>query len=350
MTVKICFLHLGFHKTATTSIQLTCRNNSELLLKKKIETPRFKNEKNRISGNHTGQLRNIFDVSNETLYAQIKGEESKPEQSNSLEGHIFEFLRLLRSKNNIFLSGEGIPLFRKESLKRMVMEIEAHGFQIYPFALVRSPYAYLNSALQQTIKGGRHYPWIGLSEDQLQSLEMIEKSQKLPNTVTSIKRLQSIFSQSIHFYPFSRASKDPEGPVAFVLKNILKQDNLEDFEMTNANQSLSNFATRIQNVLNKEIQHTNNNDLKKLIHRQNDQLNFEKFLLTSQEFNAIESYFKEIQASMNKLLGPDFTEETIQFSSNKSLQDINQSLIDLAQSLYQFATTNSKQKPKRSKH
>ena len=223
MTVKICFLHLGFHKTATTSIQLTCRNNSELLLKKKIETPRFKNEKNRISGNHSGQLRNIFDVSNETLYAQIKREGSKPEQSNSLEGHIFEFLRLLRSKNNIFLSGEGIPLFRKESLKRMVIEIEAHGFQIYPFALVRSPYAYLNSALQQTIKGGRHYPWIGLSEDQLQSLEMIEKSQKLPNTVTSIKRLQSIFSQSIHFYPFSRASKDPEGPVAFVLKNILKQ-------------------------------------------------------------------------------------------------------------------------------
>ena len=350
MTVKICFLHLGFHKTATTSIQLTCRNNSELLLKKKIETPRFKNEKNRISGNHTGQLRNIFDVSNETLYAQIKREGSKPEQSNSLEGHIFEFLRLLRSKNNIFLSGEGIPLFRKESLKRMVIEIEAHGFQIYPFALVRSPYAYLNSALQQTIKGGRHYPWIGLSEDQLQSLEMIEKSQKLPNTVTSIKRLQSIFSQSIHFYPFSRASKDPEGPVAFVLKNILKQDNLEGFEMTNANQSLSNFATRIQNILNKDIQHISNNDLKKLIHRLNDQAKPEKFLLTSQEFNAIEACFQEIRTSMDQLLGPGFTEENIYFSKNKSSQDVNQSLVDLTRSLYKFAATNSKQKPKRSKY
>ena len=350
MTEKICFLHLGFHKTATTSIQLTCRNNSKILKKKNIETPEFKNERNKISGNHTGQLRNIFDLSNKNLFSQVKREGIEPKQSNSLEGHIFEFLRLLRSKNNIFLSGEGIPLFPKESLERMVIEIEAHGFQIHPFALVRSPYAYLNSALQQTIKGGKHYPWIGLSDDQLQNLEIVEKSLKLPNTVTSIKRLQSIFAESIHFYPFSTATKDPEGPVAFVLKNILKQDDLKEFEMTNANQSLSNFATRVQNILNKEMRHANNNDLKKLIHRQNDQLNFERFLLTSQEFYAVEAYFKEIQISMNQLLGPGFTEETIRFSSNKSLQDINQSLINLTRSLYQFAATNSKQKPKRSTH
>ena len=57
---KICFLHLGFHKTATTSIQLTCRNNSNLLRKNGIETPRFFNEKNKISANHTQKLRDIF--------------------------------------------------------------------------------------------------------------------------------------------------------------------------------------------------------------------------------------------------------------------------------------------------
>ena len=88
---KICFLHLGFHKTATTSIQLTCRNNSNLLRKNGIEMPKFFNKKNKVSRNHTHQLRNIFSPSNKKLYNKIKHHQRKPDQSSSLEGTIFEF-------------------------------------------------------------------------------------------------------------------------------------------------------------------------------------------------------------------------------------------------------------------
>ena len=108
---KICFLHLGFHKTATTSIQLTCRNNSNLLRKNGIETPKFLNEKNKISANHTRQLRDIFAPSNKKLYNKIKRDHRKPGQNSSLEGTIFEFLRLLHSN------------FEPENFKNIVLNL-----------------------------------------------------------------------------------------------------------------------------------------------------------------------------------------------------------------------------------
>jgi hypothetical protein len=235
------------------------------------------------------------------------------------------------------LSGEGIPLFPKESLKRMVCEIEAQEFQIYPFALVRTPYAYLNSALQQTIKNGKHHPFIGLGANTLQGLQHDTKNSKLPSSVPAIRKLLDIFGNSIHFYPFKTATSDPGGPVSFVLKTILKQNNVNKFELATANQSLTNFTTRVKNMLNNELRHIDNGDLKKLIHELDSQKTSEKFLLTRHEFQSIEESFKKIQANMNQLLGDKFTKEKIQFSRNKSLEDINQNLATLSKGLYRFA-------------
>ena len=341
---KICFLHLGFHKTATTSIQLTCRNNSKLLKKNGIETPNFFNEKNKISANHTRQLRDIFSPSNKKLYNKIKHDQRKPDQSSSLEGSIFEFLRLLHSTDHIFLSGEGIPLFPKESLKRMVYEIEAQEFEIYPFALVRTPYAYLNSALQQTIKGGKHHPFIGLGANILQGLQHDTKNTKLPSSVPAIRKLLDIFDKSIHFYPFKTATSDPGGPVSFVLKTILKQSNVNKFELATANQSLSNLTTRVKNMLNNELRHIDSGALKKLIYELDSQKNSERFLLTRHEFQSIEESFKKIKTNMDQLLGDQFTKEKIRFSDTKSVEDINQNLVSLSKGLYKFAVVSNDDK------
>ena len=343
---KICFLHLGFHKTATTSIQLTCRNNSNLLKKNGIETPNFLNERNRVSANHTGQLRDIFSPSNKNLYKKIKQSQCKPNQDNSLESCIFEFRRLLDSRGHIFLSGEGIPLFPKESLTRMVREIEAQGFQIHPFALVRTPYAYLNSALQQTIKGGKHHPFIGLSENTYQGMKHDHENSKLPSTIPAIKRLLNVFGDSIQFYPFKIATSYPGCPVSFVLSTVLNQNNINEFKLDTANQSLSNLTTRVKNMLNKELRHTDSGPLKKLIYELDSHENPEKFLLTQLEFKSIEKSFQEIQAGMNQLLGPQFIEEKIQFADSKSLTEINQQLVFLNRNLYRLAANTPTKKKK----
>ena len=344
---KICFLHLGFHKTATTSIQLTCRNNSTLLKKNGVETPNFLNERNRISANHTGQLRDIFSPSNKNLYNKVKHNQCKPGHSNSLESYIYEFQRLLDSTGHIFLSGEGIPLFPKVSLIRMVDEIEAHGFIIHPFALVRTPYAYLNSALQQTIKGGKHHPFIGLSESTFQSMEHNDASSSLPSTVPAITRLLNIFGDSIHFYPFKIATSYPGGPVSFVLGTVLNQNNINEFKLATANQSLSNLTTRVKNMLNKEMRHADSGVLKKLIYELDPRKNPEKFLLTRNEFESVEESFKKIQAGMEQLLGPQFIEEKIRFSESRSLNEINQQLVDLTRNLYRMAATGPIKKNKK---
>jgi len=344
---KICFLHLGFHKTATTSIQLTCRNNANLLKKNGINTPKFLNERNKISANHTGQLRDILSASNKNLYDRIKSGQHKPKQSNSLDGHISEFLGLLHSTENIFLSGEGIPLFPKNSLKKIVREIEAQGFEIRPFALVRTPYAYLNSALQQTIKGGKHHPFLSLGEQSLQKLKDDNQTLKLPSTIPGIKNLLEIFENSITFYPFTTATSDPDGPVSFVLKTILKQNNVNEFKLASANQSLSNPTTRLKNMLNKELRHADSGALKKLIYESDSYQNPKKFLLTRQEFESIEESFKEIQAEMNQLLGTQFTKEEIRFSDNQSLEEINQQLVDLSRGMYKLAASSPSQKKKK---
>ena len=125
----------------------------------------------------------------------------------------------------------------------MVHEIEAQGFKIHPFALVRTPYAYLNSALQQNIKGGKHYPFIGLCENTVQCMENNDTNSKLPSTIPAITRLLNIFGDSIHFYPFTLATSYPGGPVSFVLRTVLNQNNINEFKLATANQSLSNLTT-----------------------------------------------------------------------------------------------------------
>lgn len=43
--VKTCYLHLGFHKTATTSFQLTLQHNRKLLEQGGIFLPKFEGKK-----------------------------------------------------------------------------------------------------------------------------------------------------------------------------------------------------------------------------------------------------------------------------------------------------------------
>ena len=56
--MKTCYLHLGFHKTATTSFQLSCGNNRDKLLEAGIYYPKFKfSDRKGNRWNHSGNIR-----------------------------------------------------------------------------------------------------------------------------------------------------------------------------------------------------------------------------------------------------------------------------------------------------
>ena len=60
-------------------------------------------------------------------------------------------------------------------------------------------------------------------------MENNDTNSKLPSTVPAITRLLNIFGDSIHFYPFQVATSDPGGPVSFVLRTVLNQNNINEF-------------------------------------------------------------------------------------------------------------------------
>ena len=56
--MKTCYLHLGFHKTATTSFQLSCGNNRKKLFEEGIYYPKFKfSDRKGNCWNHSANIR-----------------------------------------------------------------------------------------------------------------------------------------------------------------------------------------------------------------------------------------------------------------------------------------------------
>ena len=65
---KVCYLHLGFHKTATTSFQLTLQKNRKQLKQAGIYLPKLRGKKQKFSANHSGQIRDVFAKKSQHLW------------------------------------------------------------------------------------------------------------------------------------------------------------------------------------------------------------------------------------------------------------------------------------------
>ena len=333
--VKTCYLHLGFHKTATTSFQLTLQHNRKLLEQGGIFLPKFEGKKKKFSSNHSGQIRDIFDENAQLFWnSHNRFKPTTDKHSNSLHNHCHSLKQLLEQDQNILISGEGISTMSEKSLSRLKSKLEQHGFLIEPFALVRSPYAYITSALQQTIKNGKYHPWISFIPAQSSaSHEFV----KIPKSTKSIRVLNRVFGKKINYIPFKKATNYPGGPVLFLLQEVLRLQDSDQYQLINANESKSNVSTRLQNFLNQQHTHADQRKLKNLLTTISGQSEQAKFLLTKQEFNGIKDDFKQIKREMKQKLGKQFVEETITFSSEFSAAETNQLLSQLSQKLYEFA-------------
>jgi len=333
--MKRCFLHVGFHKTATTSFQLTLQHNRQLLEDEGIKLPCFRGKKQQFSANHSGQIRDLFDESNQWLWHRNgpRAPTDAPKQQTLLDHHHI-LTQLLEQHQDILISGEGISTLPKRSLARLAAQLEQRGFQIQPFALVRAPYAYLTSALQQTIKNGKYQPLVGLSD---QNPDPDGCDVKPPNTLKAINSLNQIFGERMTYIPFQQATNAPGGPVLYLLKEVLHLQNTEQYTCLNANESKSNASTRLKNFLNQQHPHADQGQLRDLLKNVSAPAKRQKFLLTEQEFARVENEFKKIRREMKRKLGKAFIEERIGFADPFSKQEVNALLSQLCQDLYGFA-------------
>ena len=208
-----------------------------------------------------------------------------------------------------------------EALKKDLLD---NGFIIKAFGLVRSPYSFACSALQQTIKGGKFHSLIGLGDAYLPYVSKNNKNY-LPERSQQIERLFDVFKDDLQLYSFKQAISHIDGPVSFLFSQInpsLSSRLKEDFK--NSRPSLTNLQARLMNATNQctlNKLEKREKISKKLLGAQIDIIRDQakqptggKFLLTEKEFELVESQYNKISQRMKNVLGHSFIQENIQFS------------------------------------
>lgn len=327
-----CYFHIGFHKTATTSIQHYLRVNSDQLLKQGFIYPGlFMRGSNDQFFNHS--LPFIVSIQGTQPHqAKVRDLEPSDDQKRFF---IEQLKKLLETGKNLIFSGEGISKLREEHIKYINQLAIESGYQTEWVAVVRPPYSFLCSSLQQQIKeGARYFDFNKI------------KPEVIKVVTTTVAKLKAINGISIKFIPFNQLKK-PESNIYREFAAQLSIKNLGNFKelKAKANDSIGNLQTRLQNICNKgnlrfhqgvrnpnyldiqkmleDFKATPNmfsDDKTKLINRINSDKS--KFLLTKEEFSKVENGIKEDNQKLSTLLGPEFCESEFTFSEKLELHSL----------------------------
>lgn len=224
-------LHMGLHKTASSSIQATCAQNNKLLRKKGIYYPIFEyNEKKII--NHSIPIYSLFSTSPENFHVNVKwgvdAELVNREYRKQLDD-------IAGTKDKLIISGEGISSLPIDALQLMMEYFKTRDFRIKAVAFVRSPVSSKISSAQERVKNGG---------------TIIYSDNQFPSD--RIKKLQSVFAGDVEFYPFKLVCSHRYGPTGFFLELAgLKNRVLKHINYLHVNESLSDQATRLIAYINK---------------------------------------------------------------------------------------------------
>lgn len=218
-------LHMGLHKTASTSIQATLADNRQALLNAGFFYPDF-NVNGKIFNNH-GILGSIFYQVLEDLYLenQMNDTHDKPIFESLLESY-------LKFHTSLIFSGEAISYLPLDNLQSLKNSLEKYGHKIRPIIFIRNPINNMASLIQETLKTGQNNISNLLYNYQPTSL--------------NINNIKAIFPQA-EFYSFDQACEHSDGPVAFFIQ-LLGLD-YKIFKIHKENASISMAAGRLLNFL-----------------------------------------------------------------------------------------------------
>lgn len=295
--MKKVLLHMGLHKTASSSFQLTCKANVQSLYEQGIVYPLF-SQPNRKEANHSVPIHSLLTKKLHHYRSNPKVKLSNIQSINDDQQAIL--YAALGSDKDVILSGEGISKLSVKGLLQLKQMLEAAGCHVMPLVIVRSPYAFHCSSFQQRVKSG-------VKVDISSFHSQIER----------VKAIQEVFPDT-RFTPFAKACRHPYGPAGFLLEQMGVDH--EHFTFVNTNEGVSNALVRMQYQLNqaqkKIINRKANPDWVSLVNVGKESFK-DKFLLTESEFSVVSEAFYKENESMETLLGKDFLDENIEFSSER---------------------------------
>ena len=316
---KFFYLHLGFHKTGTTSFQHFCSKNRKELSERGITYPIFSAKEYRQDlpfdlENHSIPLYSLFTREPEKYYFNKISQITDVRRIN--QSYYNQLVSQLSKAENFLVSGEDLATLHPDGLISLCTLAQNEGYTIKPFAFIRPPFALLNSAIQEQIKNGIYWPIIGLNRAP-QSLDI--KKVGVRNDISRIKNLIHIFGESIKFIPYERACNHSKGLINYLLSEVLCLNSIKNIDFSieaHKNSSRNNLWTRLQNQVNKNEPLIKNNmyNTNHYKIRQFEDSKAEKFKLTALEFKFIEEQFFAIREELKGLLSADYLAEEIRFS------------------------------------
>jgi hypothetical protein len=243
--MKRLYLHVGYPKTATTSIQKTLQTNAHLLKEMDYLYPR-KSDNRVLSPYFLGDKM-------AKSHLLIKSGVSKERIHKDMNEIITEIHR--SNSKNIILSAEKMVGFSEETLLTLKNFIETtlHIQKIIVLVSVREVVARTTSSIQQKAKGGYNYKI---------------KYQNIFNT--KLNNFINIFGkENLNVYKFEDACKHHLGPVGYFLTQIgLSEKQIDRFTIEHANEGVSDKAVDLLQFINQHIPLIQNGRLaKERVHR-----------------------------------------------------------------------------------
>jgi len=328
--MKTCFLHLGLHKTASSSFQQTCASNRKLLGKQGLHYPLFACEYSRPKrlkiNNHSVPLRCLYDQNPKNYHINKRWKINRLDEA--IRDYDAQLTKALESEASIILSGEGLSLLSGKALSQLLERIRARGFEIRPLALVRSPLDYAHSIAQQLIRGGQHLELVGCGP---LLVPQAMKRLTIPDGQRELTMLRSVFGEDLLLVPFRRACAHPHGPVGYLLEEFCGVSNLELIKFQNSQESKSNGWVRIQNLINRrwpifDQQKQLNPDHFRL---QDDLASTGKFRLTRTEVDLLKDQLAQSNQAMVDLLSEEFVLADNSVSDELTVAEVSQIITDL---------------------
>jgi hypothetical protein len=212
--IKTIYLHIGVHKTATSSIQETLGKARVLLAHGGYLYPVF-TKREIMLFNHSEVFYSMFFQKPETYHMNVLYGYNNPDVVNELNrSYHNQLIRQIEDfqGDKMILSGEDISILwlkPLENLKNYLIEITNPEVHIEVILFCRHPLTWSRTHIQEVIKGGK-----SLEEARRNNATVI-----LQNYQKKIKTFARVFSfESIHVFRFEDAIQNEYGPAgAFLL-------------------------------------------------------------------------------------------------------------------------------------
>lgn len=289
--VALTLLHVGLHKTASTSFQVTCGKNRKWLEARGFCYPRLFNQEGGVeTENHSIALYNIFSRSR-AEYIPNTGK-----RISMIENDLRVYRRLLLlelfKKGSLILSGEDVSDLGVGEQESLAVYLSSFSHLLKTFAVVRSPYSLHCSAFAGMIASGRAL-----------------KPTSFLSQLGKIKKLRASFCRrgniaAIQFIPFMTTLKATQGPARSLLE-LMGFNDLDGLSSEVKNEGLSNEQTRNQLSLNLENPRVVGGKINPLWQRA-AKAKGSKFLLTQREFDLIMPNILEENKWFEENLGKEF--------------------------------------------